>query len=200
MANQYVNKVIYGGETLIDISSDTVTAAKILTGYTAHDKSGAPITGNCTYDAYTSDANAVASEILNTKTAYVSGSKVTGEMPNRGNNNITVTSKSGTTIPNGYYDGSGKAVIDSTSATNLVATNIRSGVTILGVEGTLSSEDSLTVGSVSATPYTTAQTITAASQSYDYITQVTIAAIAYAETDNSAGGKTVTIGTVAPTT
>ena len=46
--NQYVNKVEYFGQTLIDISSDTVTANDILASKTAHDKSGAPITGNIT--------------------------------------------------------------------------------------------------------------------------------------------------------
>lgn len=45
MANQYKNKVVYYGETLIDISSDTVTPETLLEGYTAHDKSGAPIVG-----------------------------------------------------------------------------------------------------------------------------------------------------------
>lgn len=35
-----INKVIYGGETLIDLTSDTVTADKILSGFTAHDKGG----------------------------------------------------------------------------------------------------------------------------------------------------------------
>jgi len=58
MANQYVNKVVYGGNTLIDLTSDTVTAAAMLSGYKAHDKSGAPIVGTCDYDAYTGDANA----------------------------------------------------------------------------------------------------------------------------------------------
>lgn len=83
MANQYVNKVIYGGQTLIDLTGDTVTASDILTGKKAHDKSGAQITGSCSYDADTSDANATAAEILATKTAYVAGSKITGSMPNR---------------------------------------------------------------------------------------------------------------------
>lgn len=46
--NQYVNKVQYGGNTLIDLTSDTVVADKILSGYTAHDKSGATITGTIT--------------------------------------------------------------------------------------------------------------------------------------------------------
>ena len=45
-----VNKVEYGGSTLIDLTSDTVTADNLLSGYTAHDKSGAIITG--TLDPY----------------------------------------------------------------------------------------------------------------------------------------------------
>ena len=40
-----VNKVIYGGSTLIDLSGDTVTADKLLTGYTAHAADGTAITG-----------------------------------------------------------------------------------------------------------------------------------------------------------
>lgn len=44
--NPYVNKVeLANGTTLIDLSADTVTADTILEGYTAHDASGAPITG-----------------------------------------------------------------------------------------------------------------------------------------------------------
>lgn len=41
-----INKVVYGGNTLVDLTGDTVTADKILSGYTAHDKSGASITGS----------------------------------------------------------------------------------------------------------------------------------------------------------
>ena len=43
--NQYVNKVEYGGNTLIDLTSDTVTSGQLISGYTAHDASGTPITG-----------------------------------------------------------------------------------------------------------------------------------------------------------
>ena len=196
-SNQYVNKVVYGGETLIDLTSDTVDAAHLLKNITAHDKSGAPVTGACEYDAKTTDATAVASEILSSKTAYVNKAKVTGTMANNGSNNVTVASKAGASIPAGYYDGSGKAVLDSASASALVATNIRQGVTILGVEGTLSAEDGLTVGPVSITPKTTEQTVTAASEDLDYITQVTVAAIPYTETDNAQGGKTVVIAAAA---
>lgn len=195
--NQYVNKVVYDSNVLIDLTSDTIAPEYILKNYTAHDKSGAPITGSCEYDSKTTDANAVASEILSGKTAYVNKNKITGNMTNNGSNNITVTGKTGTSIPAGYYDGSGKALLDSISATNLIATNIRSGITILGVEGTLNAEDGLTVGAISITPQSSQQVVTAASESLDYITQVTVAAIPYTESDNAQGGKTVTIGAAA---
>lgn len=48
MPNPYKNKVVYGNQTLIDLTSDTVSADKLLSGYTAHDKSGASITGTYT--------------------------------------------------------------------------------------------------------------------------------------------------------
>lgn len=39
------NKVVYAGETLIDLTEDTVTPAMLKSGVTAHDASGAKITG-----------------------------------------------------------------------------------------------------------------------------------------------------------
>lgn len=42
------NKIIYNGNTLIDLTGDTVTADKLMQGYTAHDRSGAVITGTAT--------------------------------------------------------------------------------------------------------------------------------------------------------
>ena len=192
--NEYANLVVYDGTTLIDLTTDTAVASDVQTGKYFHLASGERVQGSCTYDSNTTDANAVAGEILSGKTAYVNKNKITGSMTNNGSNNVTVTSTSGTSIPAGYYNGSGKAVIDSTSVSNLVATNIRDGVTILGVLGTLSSEDSLTVGAATATPTSSQQVITAASLSYDYITQVTVNAIPYTETDNAQGGKTIVIG------
>lgn len=41
-----VNKVVYNGETLIDLTSDTVEAGSLLSGVTAHDKAGNKITGS----------------------------------------------------------------------------------------------------------------------------------------------------------
>lgn len=67
MAEKNISKVVYGGKTLIDLTADTVTADKILKGATAHDKSGAPIVGACTFNADTSDATAAGAEILSGK-------------------------------------------------------------------------------------------------------------------------------------
>ena len=44
-SNPYVNKVVYGSDVLIDLTGDTVSSDKLLSGTTAHDKSGGTITG-----------------------------------------------------------------------------------------------------------------------------------------------------------
>jgi hypothetical protein len=193
MANQYINKVVYGGNTLIDLTGDDVQASDVLTGKKFHLPSGAQGTGACPYDADTSDATAVASEILLGKTAYKNGAKLTGTMPNNGGTNVTVSTVAGSTIPQGYSDGSAKAVIDSTSASALIAANIRENITILGVVGTMSGSEDVHAQSKTATPTTAQQVITPDSPTYNYLSQVTVAAIPYTETDNPAGGKTVTI-------
>ncbi len=197
MPNQYKNKVVYNGQTLIDLTQDTALAADVASGKYFHLATGERVVGTSTLDSDTSDANAIAGEILSGKTAYVNGNKITGSMPNNGATNVTISSVSGASIPAGYSDGSAKAVLDSASASALSANNIRQGVTILGVQGTLSPEDDLTVGPVSATPSGSQQVITAASQNLDYITQVTVAPIPYTETDNAQGGVTVVIGSAA---
>lgn len=200
MPNQYINKVIYGNQTLIDLTNDDVTLSDVLAGKKFHLPSGQLGTGTCNYDADTSDATAVAAEILATKTAYKNGTKLTGTMTNNGAVTGTITTKAGQyTVPQGYHDGSGKVSIASTEQAKIIATNIREGVTILGVEGTMNGSENVKSTSVSITPYTTSQTITPQSLGdYNSITQVNVAAIAYTETDNAAGGKTVTIGNVAP--
>lgn len=193
MANQYKNKIIYGGNVLIDLTSDTVDAAHLLYGYTAHAKSGEPITGTCAFDADTSDANAIASEILSGKTAYANGSKVTGNMTNNGAVvGVIDEYDEEYTVPVGYHDGSGKVSISSTEQAKIIPGNIKSGVEILGVKGTYTGE-AITAQSKTATPSITQQTVLP-DVGYDYLSQVTVNAIPYTETDNSAGGVTVTIG------
>lgn len=193
-----VSKVIFGNETLIDLTSDTVVASKLLSGYTAHGADGDLVEGSCTFDADTSDANATASEILATKSAYVNGSKVTGSMPNRGQVTGSISSLSTPySIQNGYHDGSGTVGIDSTEAAKIIASNIKSGISILGVTGDYAGEP-VTADDITVTPYTTAKTYQPPS-GYDYISEVTVSAIAIERvTDQVHGGTIVTIGTIDP--
>jgi len=194
MPNQYVNKVIVNGVTKIDLTGDTVSASSLLRGVTAHDKSGSPITGSCTYDSDTSSATASAAEILSTKTAYVVGAKVTGSMANNGSANGTISTKTGQyTIAAGYHDGGGKVSISSTEQAKIIATNIRSGITILGVTGTMSGTESVNAENITITP-TFASQIKTPSSGYNYISQVTVNPIPVTEAENEQGGYTLTIG------
>ena len=194
MANQYVNKVVIGGETKLDLTGDTVTPGALAQGVKAHDKSGAPIVGTNTFDADTSDATASAAEILNGKTAYVAGNKITGTMPNKGAVNGEISEKDANfTIPAGFHDGSGKVGISATEKTKLIPANIKQGITILGVEGTYGGEAVKAQANKAVTPTFAAQEILPDS-GYDYLAKVTVAAIPVTETDNPAGGITVTVG------
>ena len=193
MANQYVNKVIYGGNTLIDLTGDTVTASDVLKNVTFHLPSGATGTGTCEYDVDSSDCTAAVAEVLATKTFAKGGAVLTGTMPNRGAVSGIISSKTTPyTIPQGYHDGSGTVTLDSASLAALVANNIRENVEILGITGTMSGSEDVHAQAKTATPTTTSQTILP-DTGYNYLSQVTVNAIPYTETDNAAGGKTVTI-------
>ena len=193
--NQHINKVVFGNNTLIDLTSDTITPADLQSGVTAHDATGAIITGTSTKDSDTSDDTALVGEILSGKTAHARGTLLTGTMPNNGAIDVDITTKAqSVSVAQGYHDGSGTVQIDATEQAKIIAGNIKDGVTILGVLGTYTGEG-VTAQTKSVTPYTTAQTILP-DAGYDYLAEVDVAAIAYVETDNSAGGLTATIGTV----
>ena len=189
-----INKVVYGGKTLIDLTGDTVTADKVLEGFTTHDKSGASITGTCTFDVNSGDATVSVAEMLTGKTAYARGTKLTGTMPNNGAVTGKISTKDGAyTIPQGYHDGSGKVSIDATEQAKIIAQNIREGVTILGVEGSMSGSEGVKAQAKTVTPSSVQQTILP-DAGYTHLSQVTVAKIPYMESENSAGGTTVTIG------
>ena len=197
--NEYVNQVgLADGTVLIDLTTDTAVAADVASGKYFHLATGQRVQGSSTKDSDTTDANAAASEILSGKTAYVNKNKITGEMTNNGAISAVLTTKTGTyTVPAGFHNGLGSVGIDSTEQNKIIPGNIKSGVTILGVEGTYSGE-AVTAGSLSATPYLTEKTDLPSDISKDYFSQVTVAAITITESDNAAGGKTVTIGAVDP--
>ena len=189
---KYNSKIVYFGETLMDLTEDTIDAASLLSGKTAHDKTGAPIAGTCTYDSDTTDATAVAAEILIGKTAYVNKKKVVGTMANKGKVELKIIDKNKVPIPTGYHDGSGSAAIDETEAAKIIAANIKSGVEILGVTGEYAGE--LVNGQKKTVTPAKAQFSVLPDEGYDHLTEVVVAAVPISYTDNPAGGQTVTIG------
>ena len=185
------NKVIFDGEVILDLTPSTVEPSKVLSGYKGYDRNGAFITGNCTFDADTKDANVLPSEVLNGRTYYKNGAKGTGQMVNNGAVSGTISTKAEQyTIPIGYHDGSGKVSIASTEQTKIVAGNIKQGVTILGVEGSYSGAGA-TSEAKEVTPSSSEQIVLPTGA--DYLSQVTVKAIPYQEIAN-AYGTTVIIG------
>ena len=191
--NQHANKFVYHGVTKFDLTGDTIEPSDLKSGVTAHDRSGAPITGTNTFDSDTSEDTAAVAEILAGKTAHARGTQLTGTMPNRGSVTGVISDKDDVfTIPQGYHDGSGSVGIDATEMAKIIPGNIKAGVEILGETGTYSGE-AISVQSKTATP-SNVQQVVLPDTGYDYLSQVTVNAIPYTETDNAAGGYTITIG------
>lgn len=197
MANtKYVNKVVVGKEVKLDLTADTVTADKLAKGVTAHDKSGAPITGTNEFDVNSSDATASVAEVLKGKTFYARGTKMTGTMPNNGAVKGNITTVAGKyTIPMGFHDGSGTVRISDTEQAKLIPANIREGIEVLGITGTMSSSEGMKPQAKTVTPTFEEQVVAPDPDSeYNCLSQVTVAPIPTSYVDNSAGGQTLTIG------
>ena len=145
------------------VTTENFTAGNIKTGVTIIVK----YRGKDLYKVlgtFTNDANATAADILNTKTAYVNGNKVTGSMPNIGAVSQSLAINGTYNVPKGYHNGSGRVTqsiptqgaktitpntrdqrvtagryltgdITVKGDGNLVAGNIKSGVSIFGVWG-----------------------------------------------------------------
>lgn len=125
--NVVINEVVYANVPEVDIPKSGGGTAKF-------------------YD--TSSANITSADVLTGKTGYGASGSVSGGMANNGSTSGTISTKAGTvSIPSGYTTG-GTVSISSTEQSKIVDTNIKSGVTILGVTGTLSlpsiSQDSTT--------------------------------------------------------
>ena len=113
---------LFGLEMSKVVNTLGINASKVAKGQTIAGISG----------TYTSDANAVAGNILSGKTAYINGNKITGTISSKGAATYT-PGKSNQTIASGQYL-SGTQTIKGDA--NLIASNIKKGVSIFGITGT----------------------------------------------------------------
>ena len=52
MSSPHVSKVVYGTTVLVDLTADTVDAAHLASGYTAHGADGAQVSGTLSFVTY----------------------------------------------------------------------------------------------------------------------------------------------------
>ena len=108
-----------------------------------------PKSGGGTAKFYDTEAADITSaDVLTGKTGFGASGSVSGSMANNGSTGGTISAKAGTvTIPAGYTSG-GSVSISSAEQAKIIASNIKSGVTLLGVAGSLAlpsiSQDSST--------------------------------------------------------
>ena len=119
----------------------------------------------------TSDATATANDILSNKTAYADGVKLTGTIPTK--SQVITPSTERQNIEQGYHVGSYVESVTKDVDSNIVASNIKNGVSILGVTGNVTE---LNAQEKEATPTTSEQVITPNS-GYNALSKVTIAAV-----------------------
>lgn len=138
----------------------------------------------------TSDATATAPDILTGKTAYGKDGKLTGSMLNNGAVDKSISNKSESyTIPQGYHNGSGKVAISESEQAKIIASNIKKGVSILGVTGSYEATASGGNNNCEAylvdvtDPAVSFKTASGAIKAYGY---------AYATTKSQWGGSTTT--------
>lgn len=193
MANQYNSKIVLStGEVLIDLTLDDIKPEHVDKGIQFHDKTGATKAGTSTKTVDASEVTAEAAEVLAGRT-FAKGTQVqTGTMPDNSGNNIEIQTTTPVSIPRGYTDGSTKVQLASGELAKLIPSNIKEGVSILGVEGDYGTDD-ISSQHKSATPTFEQQEITP-DAGYTFLTSVTIAPITVSRADNDAGGVTVTIG------
>ena len=184
MADKNVNQVIVNGETILDLTNDTVTANDLAEGVTAHDSSGALVNGNLSeievfqnsptitfksqppftffrcYPTVNKDCiirktskpnvlldggafgNATAADVIKGKTfTSENGLKVSGTYeplstePTLQAKSVTPTATQQAVTPDSGYDGLSQVTIAGDA--NLTPENIKEGISIFGITGTL---------------------------------------------------------------
>lgn len=124
----------------------------------------------------TTDVSTPASSVKDGEPFYAGGKKQEGTMPVNGDVSGTIATKDGVVnIPEGYTLG-GAVTIAETEKAKLIPGNIRHGVSVLGVSGSMSPSEGVNAQSKTVTP-TKAQQVVQPDSGYTHLAQVTVEAI-----------------------
>ena len=169
-------------------------AIHLYAGIMNHDKTRETVTigiDGLTINVDSSDATATAADILEGKTAYAKGAKITGTMAPVDDDYEISSVAEIATIAEGYHDGTGTVKLSDAAKEPVKSENIKAGVNILGIDGSYSGETTK-AQDVDYTP-TNAASVIKPADGYDYMGKVTIEPIPYKEIENDKG-TTVIIG------
>lgn len=125
-----------------DISGVTAVTNVVKSGYIFVDSEGVETQGTNTDDTDTSDGTMIASQLENGAVGYSQGQRIVGTKPVR-TTDVEISDLSPVPIPAGSYDGTASAKLSSAAAADVVASNIRQGAEILGVQGNYEGADTL---------------------------------------------------------
>ena len=132
-----VNKIIFNGESVLDLTQDTATAQDVRQGKKFHLKSGASSIGTLIPGTDVSDTTATANDVVQGKYFYLqNGQRVEGNIAKRVGSNINfVIYYDNVTFSPGYYQQAINVKIDETQQKRFKPENIRDGVVLMGVTG-----------------------------------------------------------------
>ena len=188
-------KFILGGDVVFDLTQDDVAEGDVAYGKQFHKADGSIATGTSTKDVDSSGCTALDGEVLSGKTFGKGGSVHTGSMSNQGEKHLTLEARdTEKAIPQGYHDGSGGIGLSSADKAALIPANVRQGVTILDIEGTMTGTEDMNAQAKTVTP-SLSQQVLLPDSGYNCLSQVTVNAIQVTiTTDQTTGGLIYSIG------